>query len=105
MGIDLFAGIDVTHASPPCLGYTRKTATWARERKYWVEHPDLVAQVRQMLQASGLPYVIENVTGAPLNANLVLCGTQFGLRIIKHRQFECNFPVTAPEASCDHSDV
>ncbi len=96
---------DVIHASPPCQSYTRKTATWGRERKHWVEHPDLVAPVRQMLQATGLPYVIENVMGAPLNANLVLCGTQFGLRIIKHRQFECSFPVTAPVASCDHSDV
>jgi hypothetical protein len=35
----------------------------------------------------------------------MLCGTMFGLRIIKHRQFECSFPVGGLLPDCDHRDV
>ena len=93
------------HASPPCQSYTRKSADWGRKRTHWIEHPDLIDATRDMLVASGLPYVIENVVGAPMRADLTLCGTMFGLRIIKHRQFECSFPVFALLPACDHSDV
>lgn len=96
---------DAIHASPPCQRYTRKTATWGRARKHWVEHPDLLEPTRAMLKSPGLPYVIENVVGAPMRADLTLCGTQFGLRIIKHRQFECSFPVFSLLPACDHTDV
>jgi DNA (cytosine-5)-methyltransferase 1 len=97
--------IDAIHASPPCQAYTRKSANWGRKRVNHIEHPDLLGPTRDMLEAIGLPYVIENVIGAPMRSDLVLCGTMFGLRIIKHRQFETNFPVVAPDAACDHSDV
>lgn len=96
---------DVIHASPPCQAYTRKAANWGRERKNVIVHPDLLEPTRAVLEASGLPYVIENVIGAPMRADAVLCGTMFGLRIIKHRQFECNFPLAYVLPSCDHSDV
>ena len=56
------------------------------------------ATVREMLIASGLPYVIENVEGAPLIDPVVLCGTMFpGLRVLRHRLFEANFEITPPE--------
>jgi DNA (cytosine-5)-methyltransferase 1 len=59
-----------------------------------------------MLIASGLPFVIENVVGAPINASVMLCGTMFGLRIQKHRLFETNWPLPAlVPAACDHSDT
>jgi DNA (cytosine-5)-methyltransferase 1 len=96
---------DAIHASPPCQLYTRKSSTWGRERKHFIEHPDLIEPTRAMLAESGLPYVLENVMGAPMRCDVMLCGTMFGLRIIKHRQFECNFPVFAPGAKCDHSEV
>lgn len=96
---------DAIHASPPCQAYTRKQANWGRERKHWIEHPDLIGPTRQVLAATGLPYVIENVEGAPLRADLVLCGTMLGLRIIKHRVFEASFPLFAMLPPCDHSDV
>lgn len=96
---------DAIHASPPCQAYTRKAANWGRARKNVIVHPDLLAPTRDMLDASGLPYAIENVMGAPMRTDLVLCGTMFGLRIIKHRQFECNFPVGGLLPECDHSDV
>lgn len=99
-------GFDAIHASPPCQLYTRKSATWGRERKHWEEHPDLIGPTRERLEASGLPYVIENVEGAPLRGTLMLCGSMFGLRIRKHRIFEANWdmPMMAP-AACDHRDL
>jgi DNA (cytosine-5)-methyltransferase 1 len=98
-------GFDAIHASPPCQSYTRKGADWGRQRNHWIDHPDLLAETRELLRASGLPYVIENVPGAPIDAQLELCGTHFGLRIIKHRLFEANWPLLMAPASCDHSDV
>jgi DNA (cytosine-5)-methyltransferase 1 len=98
-------GFDVIHASPPCQAYTRKAASWGRARNHWLEHPDLLGPTRELLIATGLPYVIENVPGAPIRAQLQLCGTMFGLRIAKHRLFEGNWPMPMAPATCDHRDV
>jgi len=50
-----------------------------------------------MLIRYGLPYIIENVDGAPLLNPAILCGTMFkGLRVLRHRLFETNFPVLVP---------
>jgi len=50
-----------------------------------------------MLIRSGVPYVIENVDGAPLNNAVVLCGTMFPkLRVLRHRLFEANFEIVPP---------
>lgn len=59
-------------------------------------HPDLVAPTRDALEATGLPWVIENVPGSPLKAPVVLCGDMFGLRTYRHRWFEANWPVVPP---------
>ena len=59
--------------------------------------PRLIEPVREMLIRSGKPYVIENVEGAPMLNPVVLCGTMFkGLRVLRHRLFESNFPIIAP---------
>jgi DNA (cytosine-5)-methyltransferase 1 len=52
-----------------------------------------------------VPYVLENVSGAPLRGDILLCGTMFGLRIIKHRYFETSVPVFAMLPPCHHADV
>lgn len=98
-------GFQAVHASPPCQKHTRKTPTWGRARTHFIEHLDLIPQTRALLEATGLPYIIENVVGAPVRPDAMLCGTMFGLRIIKHRCFEANFPIFALAAPCDHSDV
>ena len=69
-------------------------------------HIDLIPETREMLKASGIPYVIENVVGAPLADTFLLCGTMFGLGVEdadlqRHRLFEPSFDVgLVPE--CNH---
>lgn len=86
-------GFDVIHASPPC--------------QHWVDsankdkHPDLITPLRPRL--AGKTYVIENVDCAPLIDAIMLCGTMFGLKVIRHRLFECRpAPLTFPPATCNH---
>lgn len=82
---------DFIWASPPCQAYTTLNNVLGNE------YPDLVAAARALLVASGKPYIIENVAGAPLHAPVMLCGTMFGLRLFRHRYFESNLPLAAPE--------
>jgi hypothetical protein len=98
-------GYDFIWASPPCQCYTRKSANWGRKRTYFYNHPGLIGPVRKRLMASGIPFVIENVVGAPIRADLMLCGSMFGLRIRKHRHFEASFKLVPPSKLCDHSDL
>lgn len=86
---------DAIHASPPCQHHS----DLAKRNKNAHKHPDLIPQTRALLKASGLPYIIENVEGAPLVDPVVLCGTMFpGLRVKRHRLFESNARISAPRA-------
>jgi DNA (cytosine-5)-methyltransferase 1 len=76
---------DAIHASPPCQGYSVTQSIHPD-----IEHPMLVEETRRLLQATGKPYVIENVQGAPLINPIVLCGVMFGLKVYRHRLFETN---------------
>ena len=90
---EFIASFDAIHASPPCQSYS-DLAKRNGNGHMW---PRLIEPVRDMLIASGLPYVIENVDGAPLLNPVVLCGTMFkGLRVIRHRLFEANFLIMVP---------
>lgn len=89
---------DAIHASPPCQAYSVcKNLKTARS-----DYLDLVAPTRSALVATGKPFVIENVNGAPLKNPLMLCGSMFGLGVLRHRLFECNPPVWFPPHPCDH---
>ena len=96
-------GFDAIHASPPCQVYTRKAATWGRKRTHYADQPDLLAPIRERLQ--GIPHVIENVVGAPIDAQLMLCGSMFGLGIQKHRLFEANWSLPLAPAVCNHEGL
>lgn len=98
-------GYEFIWASPPCQRYTRKSANWGRKRTHWINHPDLIASTREKLEKSGAAFVIENVVGAPIRIDLMLCGSMFGLKIRKHRHFEANFPLFTPKASCNHAGL
>ncbi len=90
--IDL-SEFDVIHASPPCQKYSNGSARW---RKIGYEYFDLIGPIRVKLITSKKPYIIENVVGAPLINPIILCGTMFGLNIIRHRLFESNFSLITP---------
>jgi DNA (cytosine-5)-methyltransferase 1 len=93
---------DAIHASPPCQAFSAAQSIRGRE------HPDLLTPTRDLLNATGLPWVIENVPGAPMRKDLILCGSMFGLEyrgfgLRRHRWFEFADPSLAPLVSpCWH---
>jgi DNA (cytosine-5)-methyltransferase 1 len=94
------ADFDGFHVSPPCHAHT------TLRHRTGKQYVDIIDECRQLLRATGKPYVIENVPGAPLENPIVLCGSSFGLgangrQLRRHRLFECSFPVMAPP--CQHS--
>ena len=91
---------DAIHASPPCQAYSV-----LRRANPGTSYPDLIGPTRELLKATGLPYVIENVPGAPLERSIVLCGSMFNLgagarQLRRHRLFECSFVILQPQ--CQH---
>lgn len=107
--VDYLRTFDVIHASPPCQAYSSTAGRWQGR-----EHPRLIEPVRDLLVAAGVPYVIENVPGAPLRNPLVLCGSMFGLgatcfdgqyrQLRRHRMFESSVYVMAP-GTCSHAPL
>lgn len=85
---------DVIHVSPPCKVHTSLKAFSG------VQHVNLIPPTRRVLRATGLPWVIENVPGAPLIDPITLCGSSFGLGVQRHRLFESSVELSAP--ACDH---
>ena len=61
----------------------------------------VLAATRQLLQATGLPYVIENVPGAELINPIMLCGSSFSLGVRRHRLFE-TWPPLLWSQPCAH---
>jgi DNA (cytosine-5)-methyltransferase 1 len=94
-GIDDF---DAIHASPPCQKYSMIQRIVKTKHKW----PDLVEPTRGTLDAVGKPYVIENVEGAPLRVDLMLCGSMFKLNMIRHRIFELSFDLFVLMPPCNH---
>lgn len=93
--VDL-SGYDVIAASPPCQFASPATAI------HGYKHENLIPAIRQRLKASGVVYVIENVSGARKHMEdpIMLCGTMFGLKLRRHRMFETNIPIHFLPASC-----
>lgn len=91
-------GFDFVWASPPCQWAT----AYKRRPGHVAPVANLIPLTRARLQASGLPYVIENVEGAlsEMRDPVKLCGSMFGLDVRRHRLFECSFPVKQPK--CRH---
>jgi DNA (cytosine-5)-methyltransferase 1 len=94
-------GFDVIHASPPCQAFTVAQVIHGNK------HDDLLTPTRERLIESGLPWIIENVPGAPMRRDVVLCGSMFGeRRLRRHRWFAmwCGTPalLTPP---CNHGPV
>ncbi len=86
---------EAIHASPPCQAFTDLKSMWNSG-----EHADLLTPTRELLEETGLPFVIENVEGAPMCSPTTLCGSSFGLRVRRHRLFETNW--TLMSMPCAH---
>lgn len=126
-----FDGFDAIHASPPCQAYSNamkhltKCKTCGElgnhpghkhDHVFEPEYPMLLDVMLSRLKEVDVPWVVENVPGAPLpggvqpgpdlfNDNgMILCGSMFGLRVQRHRIFQTSFPVYPP-GGCDHSVV
>jgi DNA (cytosine-5)-methyltransferase 1 len=89
------------HTSPPCQEYSA-TKAFRLVSGITHEHPMLVGECYRLLRHTGLPFVIENVVGAPMPDALQLCGSMFGLQVIRHRWFACSQLLWAP-GSCRHA--
>lgn len=90
---EFLASFDAVHASPPCQSYS-DLAKRNGNAHMW---PRLIEPVREMLHALDVPFIIENVEGAPLIDPVVLCGTMFPeLRVLRHRLFESNIELVVP---------
>jgi DNA (cytosine-5)-methyltransferase 1 len=90
---------DAIHASPPCKAHTT-LATLDNVPK----HDDLLTPTRELLEKWGRPYVIENVPGAPMRADVLLCGSMFDLKVKRHRWFESNVPLFHLTLGCNHNN-
>ena len=124
--VDLgLADFTAIHVSPPCQYYSRGNAKAIKAARAaaggvlpesvngW---PRLIPPFRALLEQTGLPYIIENVTDAgwDMHNPLELCGCMFGLSTIdtdgirihlkRERLFETNWAMTAPRA-CDHTGI
>lgn len=84
---------DLLHGSWPCQH--RAAITKGTNRHLQDTYPDLLPEGREAMLAAGRPYVIETTGCRP---DVVLCGTQFGLPILRHRKFEVHgwFPMALP---------
>lgn len=97
---------DAIHASPPCHDHSAlKTRTGKDHGTGW-----LLDATIEALAALDKPHVVENVEGADMVTNVVLCGSMFGLgahardgrrRILKrHRRFLTTAYVLTPPDQC-----
>jgi DNA (cytosine-5)-methyltransferase 1 len=75
------------HASPPCQGYMIAGRIPSVGHAH-IDTLKLVEPVRERLIATGKPFIIENVPGAPLQNYFQLSGMMFQLKVIRKRLFE-----------------
>lgn len=89
---------DLVWASPPCQGRTAYKRRPNHVRP--VDTDGAITKIRTLLRASGVPFIIENVPGAPLESPITLCGSMFGLDVRRHRCFETSWALAQP--ACRH---
>lgn len=101
--MDFIRSFDAIHASPPCQAHSKISRVSGRQE----HHVDRIEETRALLEASGLPWIMENVEGAPLRDPFMLCGSMFGLgtscgaQLRRHRLFETNWFVGL-QPECSH---
>lgn len=86
-------GYDFIWASPMCQDHSKTRKILEGKGLKGKGGGDQIGLIRFRLYGAQVPYVIENVPGAPLINPITLCGTMFGLKVISHRRFESSFPL------------
>lgn len=76
---------DFIHASPPCQMFSNATAFMRAKGK---TYPEIIGPIREIIETSGKPGVIENVPNAPIRPDVKLWGDLFHLGVIRERWFE-----------------
>jgi DNA (cytosine-5)-methyltransferase 1 len=95
------ARFDAIHASWPCQAHSIASKYKGTAGR----HKDLIAPGRPAMQATGLPWIIENVPGAPVRADYLLCGCMFGLPgLRRERWFETSWHGFAMNLGHDHRE-
>jgi DNA (cytosine-5)-methyltransferase 1 len=92
------AGFDAIHASPPCQAYSQSALS---QRNNGKEYPDLLASTRALMSTLR-PWVIENVPGAPMRSDFVICGCRVGLPLRRVRLFETSWNGFDLMSPCHH---
>lgn len=93
-------GFDLIHASPPCKLFTSLGSL--APPALFSPHTDHLTPTIERFAGLAVPWVIENVPGAPMpDGAVTLCGSSFGLPVRRHRLFASNMDLGPPPA-CDH---
>jgi DNA (cytosine-5)-methyltransferase 1 len=94
------AQFDFVWASPPCQCFIRGTGQRGTRGNFL----NLIPATRDLLKAGGTMYCIENVSEAhrEMRRDLMLCGSMFGLRLIRHRIFELEGFKAYPKIHREH---
>jgi len=82
---EFLLSFDFIHASPPCQAYSQLS----HFSKVDIDK-SVLPRTLLMLEAVGLPYVVENVPLAPIRADIQLTGSMFGLKVKRNRIFQTN---------------
>jgi len=102
--IPLFMGrrVALVHLSPPCKAHTRAKHLRDAQKREATE-PNLLTPALRLLEDVDIPWVVENVPGAPMPKELALCGSMFGLKVRRHRWFCAHRDlILFPPGKCDH---
>jgi len=91
---------DAVHASPPCHDHSALSSLSGTHGTGW-----LLEATRAALSNCSLPWVIENVPGAPMRTDYRLCGCMFGLPgLRRERWFETSWRAFELRSPCLHVD-
>jgi len=100
LDVDYLRTFDALHGSPPCQTETALVELRKAQGK-GTDKVNLIPETRAGFEASGLPYVIENVPRSSVRPDVILCGSSFGLKVRRHRHFETNVHLFG--LPCDHA--
>lgn len=92
----------LVHVSPPCQSFTRLGHLRDAQGRAKGERADdtLLLEVLAWCATLPVPWVVENVPGAPMPAPMMLCGSAFGLGVQRHRLFSSSLGLLSP--GCVH---